>query len=149
MNFVIDYLSICEIKRLSNDPLVFSFSEASPLKSRFSLTSFSSTSRTISPMYFPPMIFSNLEKGRYSLVTCSRSSGQVDKKGGGKQMHQHPQGMEIIYTCIIEKVKYVTVSDEILAVCLNKIHSCSKIDCLTTEVIFSEQKGKQPLSLFA
>lgn len=57
------YLSIWDMKRVSKVPRVLSFSEASPLKSRFSSTSFSSTSRTISPMYFPPMIFSYLGGG--------------------------------------------------------------------------------------
>lgn len=62
-------------------------------------------------------------------------------RGGGKrQMHQHPQGMEIIYICIIGKVKRVSVSNEITTVCLNKIHSCRKIDCLTTGVVFSERR---------
>lgn len=57
------YLSIWDMKRVSKVPRVLSFSEASPLKSRFSSTSFSSTSRTISPMYFPPIIFSYLGGG--------------------------------------------------------------------------------------
>lgn len=59
---------------------------------------------------------------------------------GGRQRHQYQQGMEIIYIYRIGKVKCVSVSDEITAVCLNKIHSYRKTDCLTTEVVFSERR---------
>lgn len=57
------HLSTCDTKRVSKAPRVRSCSEASPWKSRSWSTSLSSTSRTSSPMYLPPMSFSYLTTG--------------------------------------------------------------------------------------